>query len=105
MTENSHLTPLCPDVGVAHEPARDRIVSLAMMRGGAFILLKVGQGRRETANQAEIRLADLPTILSILRFKGRNPCQSRVRVVSVGNFRRIWLIRLELYFLSSSSQS
>jgi hypothetical protein len=50
-----------------HEPARDRIVSLAMMRGGAFILLKVGQGRRKTAKQAEVRFADLPTILSILR--------------------------------------
>jgi len=38
-----------------------------MMGGWAFILLNAGRGRRETAQQAEIRLAGLPTILRNLR--------------------------------------
>jgi hypothetical protein len=37
-----------------------------MMGRRAFILLKVGYGRPETAKQAETRMADLPTILRIL---------------------------------------
>jgi hypothetical protein len=37
-----------------------------MMGGRAFILLKVGYGRPKTAKQAQIRMADLPTILRIL---------------------------------------
>jgi hypothetical protein len=65
MTENSHLTPHCPDVGEALYPARDRIVSLGMMGGGPFILLKVSYGRGKTAKQAKTRLASLATILWI----------------------------------------
>jgi hypothetical protein len=38
-----------------------------MMGRRAFILLKVGYGRPTTAKQAETRMADLPTILRILR--------------------------------------
>jgi hypothetical protein len=41
-----------------------------MMGGGAFILLKVGRGRRESAKQAEIRLANLLKILQIGRSGG-----------------------------------
>jgi hypothetical protein len=63
MTEKSHLTPQCPGIGEADLPARDRIVSRAMMGGGAFILLKVGREGPETAEQAEIRLAILLKIL------------------------------------------
>jgi hypothetical protein len=63
VTENPHLTPQCPGIGEADEPARARIVSRAMMRGGAFILLKVGRGGPKTAKQVEIRLAILPKIL------------------------------------------
>jgi hypothetical protein len=64
MTEKSHLTPQCPGIGKADEPARARIVSQAMMGGGAFILLKAGGRGPETAKQAEIRLAVLRRILS-----------------------------------------
>jgi hypothetical protein len=63
MTEKSHLTPQCPGIGEADEPARARIVSRAMMGGRAFILLKVGLSGPETAKQTEIRLAVLPKIL------------------------------------------
>jgi hypothetical protein len=52
-----------------------------MMGGGRFIWLKVGHGRRKTAKQAEIRLASLPTILWILRSRGRNYRGTRVMVV------------------------
>jgi hypothetical protein len=38
-----------------------------MMGGGAFILLKTGQNRPESAKQAEIRLATLLIILGIGR--------------------------------------
>jgi hypothetical protein len=38
-----------------------------MMVGGRFILLKAGRPGPESAQQAEIRLADLPKILSICR--------------------------------------
>jgi hypothetical protein len=57
-----------------------------MMGGGAFILLKVGQSWRKTAKQAEIRLAGLPTILSILRPKGRNSAEIRAMVVVADRF-------------------
>jgi hypothetical protein len=39
-----------------------------MMGGGAFILLKVGRPRPESAKQAEIRLAILLKILHTPRF-------------------------------------
>jgi hypothetical protein len=39
-----------------------------MMVGAAFILLKVGRFRPESAKQAEIRLARLLTILRIAHF-------------------------------------
>jgi hypothetical protein len=48
-----------------------------MMGGAAFILLKAGQTRPESAKQAEIRLAILLKILRIARFAGKNPRQSR----------------------------
>jgi hypothetical protein len=44
-------------------PARDRIVVEGPMMGNeAFILLKVGQARPESAKHAEIRLANLARI-------------------------------------------
>jgi hypothetical protein len=63
VTENPHLTPQCPGIGEADEPARARIVSRAMMGGGAFIPLKVGCNGPETEKQTEIRLAILLKIL------------------------------------------
>jgi hypothetical protein len=77
MTENSHLTPHCPDVGKALLACSHRIVSLGMMGGGPFILLKVGQSSRKRAKQAQICVAGLPTILSILRSKRRDFSNSR----------------------------
>jgi hypothetical protein len=66
-----------------------------MMGGAAFILLKAGQTRPESAKQAEIRLAILLKILRIARFAGKKPspkpngtCCGCIR----GDFRRIWLI-------------
>jgi hypothetical protein len=56
-----------------------------MMGGGRFILLKVGQSPLETAKQAEIRLAGLPTILSILPSRGRNLPEIRAMVVAAAN--------------------
>jgi hypothetical protein len=41
-----------------------------MMGGVAFLLLKDGRSGRETAKQAEIRLASLRKILHIGRFGG-----------------------------------
>jgi hypothetical protein len=43
-----------------------------MMVGAAFILLNNRCGRRETAQQAEIRLADFLTILPVACTKSRN---------------------------------
>jgi hypothetical protein len=40
-----------------------------MMEGGAFILLKAGRFGPESAKQAEIRVAGLPKILNIARFR------------------------------------
>jgi hypothetical protein len=68
MRANTLISPSdaqCPGIGEAHWPARDRIVSQAMMGGGAFVLLKTGRYRPESAGQAEIRLAILLKILSI----------------------------------------
>ena len=39
-----------------------------MMGGGAFILLKAGRPRPESAKQTEIRLAILPKMLQIAHF-------------------------------------
>jgi hypothetical protein len=57
-----------------------------MMGGGPFILLKVGQSWRKTAKQAEIRIAALPTILSILHSRGRNFSEIRAMVVIGSKF-------------------
>jgi hypothetical protein len=70
--ENPHLTPQCPGIGEADEPARARIVSRAMMGGGAFILLKAGLKGPETAKQAEIGLAVLLKILRNYPSRGPN---------------------------------
>jgi hypothetical protein len=43
-----------------------------MMVSAAFILLNNRRGGRETAQQAEIRLADFPTILPVAFTKQRN---------------------------------
>jgi hypothetical protein len=89
MTEKSHLTPQCPGIGEADEPARARIVSQAMMGDGAFILLKVGSEGPETAKQAEIRVAVLLKILRNRPSQGseiiRQGWTGRVRVVFSGN--------------------
>jgi hypothetical protein len=67
----------CPGIGEAPElSARDRIVSAPMMGSGAFILLKVGVERRETTNQAEIRIATLLKILRISPSDARKSCKS-----------------------------
>ncbi|MDR3644346.1 MAG: hypothetical protein P4M02_04645, partial [Clostridia bacterium] len=63
-----------------------------MMGGGAFILLNVSCGRRETAQQAEICLAGLLTILRIIRTKRRNYLIFLVMVVLRHNFCGICLI-------------
>jgi hypothetical protein len=47
-----------------------------MMGGGRFILLKAGRGGPESAQQAEIRLADL---LKILRISRRAAKAARIR--------------------------
>jgi hypothetical protein len=86
MTENSHLTPHCPDVGKARLAWSYRIVSLGILGGGPFILLKVGQIRRKTAKQAEIGLADFPTILPVLHARGQNSPDSRAMVVVGARF-------------------
>jgi hypothetical protein len=49
----------------AHQPARDRIVSLGMMGGGTFFPLKGGQAGLESTKRAKIRLAILLKILHI----------------------------------------
>jgi hypothetical protein len=70
MTE-IHLTPQLSGHRRGCQPARDRIVSQAIIGAAAFILLKAGVSGRESAKQAEIRLAGLPTILRI----GRRECK------------------------------
>jgi hypothetical protein len=95
VTEKPHLTPQCPGIGAADEPARARIDSRAMMEGGAFILLKVGCKGPETAKQAEIRLAILLKIL------GNRPFQCQKWLARAGQdvpglyfseFLSTWLI-------------
>jgi hypothetical protein len=70
-TENCHLTPQCPGIGEASWLARDRIVSQAMMGGGAFILFKGGRPGPKSAKQPEIRFAVLLKILQIAHSGGR----------------------------------
>jgi hypothetical protein len=69
-----------------------------MMVGGAFILLNVGCGRRETASQAEIRLAGLLAILVILLITARKSLAIRDIVASCHNFHGICLIRRNRLF-------
>jgi hypothetical protein len=57
-----------------------------MMGGGPFILLKVGQSWRKTAKRAEIPIAGLPTILSILHSRGRKSSEVHAMVVVGGKF-------------------
>jgi hypothetical protein len=64
MLENPHPTPHVR-ASARLMPARDRIVSSGMMGGVAFTLLKTGRPRPESAKQVEIRLANLPKILTI----------------------------------------
>jgi hypothetical protein len=85
MSANDRRIPFdapCPGIGEARQPARDRIISEAMLGRGAFILLKVGRGRRESAKQAEIRLATLLKILRISPPEPRKPAKKSVGVVS-----------------------
>ena len=63
----------CPGIARRVWPVRDRIVSAAMMEGGAFIQLKSGLAERESSKQAEALLAGLPTILGIRLRHGREP--------------------------------
>jgi hypothetical protein len=60
-----HLTPRLSGHRLGCQPARDRIVSQAMIGGAAFIPIKAGLSGRESKKQAEIRLAGFATILGI----------------------------------------
>jgi hypothetical protein len=95
MSEKSHFTPQFPGIGEADWPARDRIVSRAMMRGGGFVLLKAARCGLETAKQAEIRLAGLLKILRIVRSGGWEGLVRDGQLVQdciFGDFRWTWLI-------------
>jgi hypothetical protein len=97
MTE-IHLTPQLSGHRRGCQPARDRIVSQAMIGAAAFILLKAGVLGPESAKQPEIRLAGLPTILCIGRRESKNPLAERgvhMQRLCERNFRRIWLIGRE----------
>jgi hypothetical protein len=67
-----------------------------MMGGGAFILLKAGRNRPESAKQAEIRLAGLLKILGIPPGQGAKALAKGRKKWCDGcpgaDFRRIWLI-------------
>ena len=52
-------------------PARDRIVSQAMMGGGAFTPLKTGRTGPENVKQAEMPVADLRKVLCTAGSLGR----------------------------------
>jgi hypothetical protein len=71
------LTPQLSGHRRGCQPARDRIVSQAIIGAAAFILLKAGVSGQESAKQAEIRLAGLPTILCIGRCGSENPLAER----------------------------
>jgi hypothetical protein len=77
------------------------------MVGRAFILLKAGCTGPKSTEQAEIRLAILPTILWIGRIgDGKFPRKGvgmRAMVV-LGRFYGIWLTAAQLSKLSSRSQ-
>jgi hypothetical protein len=62
------------------------------MGSAAFILLNNRRGPRETAQQAEIRLADFPTILPIACIKSRNLDKVLVLLVMNLIFCGIYLI-------------
>jgi hypothetical protein len=62
-----------------------------MMSGGAFILLKAGRAERESAKQAEIRLASLLKILGIARSRGPKPLAKHEQDVQRLHLRRILL--------------
>lgn len=47
------------------------------MAGGAFVLLKAGRAGAESANQAEIRLANLLKILAIAYRRSENAGSAR----------------------------
>jgi hypothetical protein len=68
-----------------------------MMVGAAFILLNNRCGLRETAQQAEIRLADFPTILPITCTKSRNLIRVLVLVAMNLIFCGIYLIHGNLW--------
>jgi hypothetical protein len=57
-----------------------------MMGGGPFILLKVSQSWRKSAKRAEILIASLPTILSVLHSRGRKSSETHAMVVVGGKF-------------------
>ena len=66
-----------------------------MMGGGAFILLKVGRPRPESAKQAEIRLAILLKILRIPPVSEAEGLAGRLKTCNgciCSDFRWIWLI-------------
>jgi hypothetical protein len=63
-----------------------------MMGGGAFILLKVGRIGPESAEHAEIRLANLLKILRISGSGGRRPFQNEEKAGGRIDFRKIWII-------------
>jgi hypothetical protein len=102
-TKNPHLTPLCPGIGEAGLPVRDRIVSPGRMDWGAFILFKAARVGPKTAKQAEIRLADLLKILRIAGSEGQNRSRGR-KGCARASFRRIWLICPKSAVLLSRSQ-
>jgi hypothetical protein len=63
-----------------------------MMVSAAFILLNNRCGRRETAQQAEIRLADFPTILPVACTKSRSLSKTLVLIAMNLIFCGIYLI-------------
>jgi hypothetical protein len=77
VTKITHLTPQCPGIGGALGLLVTGSFRAAMMGGEAFILLKAGQTGPESAKQAEIRLASLPTILHNRPSPGETPRKRR----------------------------
>src|SRR5258705_2110549 len=91
-----------PGIGEACWPARDRIVSEAMMGGGTFILLKAGRPWPESAKQTEIRLAILLKMLQIAHF-GTGWAKRTPGGCINCHLCGIWLIQRELFALLPSS--
>jgi hypothetical protein len=80
-----------------------------MIGGGAFILLKSGGGRDETANQAEAGLAGFPQIACMelcAMASGAAKGASAIHALGcvVAEFRQIWLIRHKSTVLLFNSQ-